>query len=284
VVSVTEPVLLGLAAGRAKRYGGVKQLANVGVHDEAVIDLIASDAIAAGFTRMVLVVNPDTGPAIEAHVKEHWPKSLSVAFAIQSRPLGTVHAVLAARHDIDPEAPFAVANADDLYGREALSALMEHLRTQSTNALVGFRLDRALVGETPVTRGVCTVEGTRLTHVDERRKVHRSGDRFRSDDGREPVELHGAVRVSMNLWGFRPSMWQLFDTAMLAATSASEDQEVLLPEVVGSAVEHDNLEITVLFCDARCIGVTHAEDLAVVQADVRAQVMAGERPDRPFGD
>jgi len=59
---VPKPSLVILAAGRARRYGGLKQLAPIGVHGEALIDLIASDAFAAGFERIVIVVNPDTGP------------------------------------------------------------------------------------------------------------------------------------------------------------------------------------------------------------------------------
>ena len=39
--------LVILAAGRARRYGGCKPLAPVGTHGEAVIDLVASDAVAA---------------------------------------------------------------------------------------------------------------------------------------------------------------------------------------------------------------------------------------------
>ena len=47
-----------LAAGMAKRYGGCKPLAPVGLHGEAVIDLIAGDAVAAGFGDVVLVLGP----------------------------------------------------------------------------------------------------------------------------------------------------------------------------------------------------------------------------------
>ena len=53
--------LVVLAAGRARRYGGVKPLAPIGPDGEAVIDLLAGDALRAGFERIVLVVNPDTG-------------------------------------------------------------------------------------------------------------------------------------------------------------------------------------------------------------------------------
>ena len=61
---MNSPALVILAAGRARRYGGTKQLAPIGMHGEAVIDLIGSDAFAAGFDDIVFVVNAETGPSI----------------------------------------------------------------------------------------------------------------------------------------------------------------------------------------------------------------------------
>ncbi len=83
VVQVSGPSLVILAAGRARRYGGVKQLAPVGLHGEGVIDLIASDAYAAGFEDIVIVINPETGPEIVDHVGEFWPKGRKVSFTFQ---------------------------------------------------------------------------------------------------------------------------------------------------------------------------------------------------------
>jgi CTP:molybdopterin cytidylyltransferase MocA len=81
---MTGPSLVILAAGRARRYGGVKQLAPVGMHGEGVIDLIASDAYNAGFEDIVIVINDDTGPEIQEHVATFWPKGRKVSFALQT--------------------------------------------------------------------------------------------------------------------------------------------------------------------------------------------------------
>ena len=88
------PALVILAAGRARRYGGCKPLAPVGTHGEAVIDLVASDAVAAGFETIVLVLGPSTGAAIRYHVEHTWPGAVDVRFATQPKPRGTVDAVL----------------------------------------------------------------------------------------------------------------------------------------------------------------------------------------------
>ena len=93
--SADAPALVILAAGMARRYGGCKPLAPIGPHGEAVLDLLVSDAVRAGFGRIVLVLHPETGPAIRYHVERTWPESVRVGFAEQRVPLGTTHAVLA---------------------------------------------------------------------------------------------------------------------------------------------------------------------------------------------
>ena len=149
--------LVVLAAGRAKRYGGVKPLAPVGSHGEAVIDLVASDALDAGFDTIVLVLGPSTGPAIRYHVEHTWPSAVDVRFATQSVPRGTVDAVLSASDHVG-DAPYGVGNADDIYGRDGCTLLAEHLRSHGdANALVGYRLADAVIGFSPVTRGICRV-------------------------------------------------------------------------------------------------------------------------------
>jgi len=276
--SSTGPPLVILAAGRARRYGGVKPLAPVGPRGEAVIDLVASDALSAGFGTIVLVLGPATGPAIRYHVERTWPSHVDVRFALQEAPLGTVHAVLSASDHVG-DTPYGVGNADDIYGRAACALLAAHLEaTDPSNALVGFRLADAVVGQAPVTRGICEVgPGGQLLGVDERRQVTaRSDGTFASADGQEPSELSPDARVSMNLWGFTPSFHKTLQVTMAAATDASEEAEVLLPEVVAQSLVTS--PFTVLPASGRCIGVTHPNDLALVQGDLAQQVSQGERP------
>ncbi len=270
--------LVVLAAGRAKRYGGVKPLAPVGSHGEAVIDLVASDALDAGFDTIVLVLGPSTGPAIRYHVEHTWPSAVDVRFATQSVPRGTVDAVLSASDHVG-DAPYGVGNADDIYGRDGCTLLAEHLRSHGdANALVGYRLADAVIGFSPVTRGICRVDADgALLGVDERRQVTATPEGgFVAGDGREPATLSADARVSMNLWGFTPAFHKTLQAAMDAAVDASEESEVLLPEVVAQSLTSSSF--AVLPADGRCVGVTHPDDLSLVQAELNRQVAAGERP------
>jgi hypothetical protein len=270
--------LVILAAGRAKRYGGLKPLAPVGTHGEAVIDLVASDALAAGFETIVLVLGPASGPAVRYHVEHTWPDTVDVRFATQPSPLGTVNAVLSAS-DYVGTAPYGVGNADDIYGRDGCALLAEHLRAGGdANALVGYRLADAVIGFSPVTRGICRVaDDGRLLGVDERRQVHATADGgFVAGDGREPTTLSADARVSMNLWGFTAAFHRTLRAAMDEAVDASDESEVLLPEVVARSLGTSSF--TVLAARGRCVGVTHPDDLSLVQAEVNREVAAGERP------
>lgn len=298
-MSATEadaPVLVMLAGGMAKRYGGCKPLAPVGLHGEAVIDLNASDGIAAGFGEVVVVVGPQTGPAIGYHVEHCWPRAVAVTLAEQHVPLGTAHAAMSARRHVG-DRPFALVNADDVYGVPALRDLVEELRDGSEHVLVAYRLADTIVTGDPVTRGTCEISADgHLARIAERKLVTRHDDgHFTAGDGRTPVELDPDTPVSVNLWGFQPSVWPVLEAAVRAVHPAVADDgsvaegaltseaEVLLPEVIGDMVAGrapggvPAQAVRVLTGRGRCIGVTHADDLPVVRSELSVMVGRGER-------
>lgn len=301
-VEATEtPSLVVLAAGMARRYGGCKPLAPIGPNGEAVIDLLVSDAVSAGFGEIVLVLHPETGPSIRYHVEQCWPGSVTVSFAEQRLPLGTVHAVLAARGNLSADRSFAVANADDVYGQEAMGLLAKHFAVSADeHALVGYELASTVATDEPVTRGICQVdENGLLVGLTERRKVARQHgtDRFVSEDGLVPAELDGTVPASVNLFGFQPDIWSTFESAM-DASGLDEDAlvaevakgaelpkaEVLLPEVVATMVaEGRGLPVRVIPTSAKVVGVTHAADLPAVSGELARQVAWGIRPSALWG-
>jgi hypothetical protein len=296
------PPLVVLAAGMARRYGGCKPLAPIGPNGEAVIDLLVSDAVAAGFGEIVLVLHPESGPSIRYHVERCWPKTLEVAFAEQALPLGTVHAVLAAKPDLGTERPFAVSNADDVYGEVAMGQLADHLSSgRDEHVLVGYQLAATVATDDPVTRGICEVdERGFLVALTERRQVvrHDNGKTFTSAVGGQPVTLDGESPTSVNLWGFQPAMWEVLESAMdasgldqkamMAAAAAGGEvpkAEVLLPEVVATMVGGGSgLPVRVISTDAKLLGVTHMADLPVVSAELARQVAWGTRPSQQWGD
>ncbi|MDQ1533454.1 MAG: hypothetical protein QOF28_1215, partial [Actinomycetota bacterium] len=101
-----------------------KQLAPLGPTGEALLDYTLHDAAQVGFSDAVIVVAREIVDPMRTHLSEYAPTirvRLVVQNADQQRgaaPLGTAHATLVGATGLT--APFAVANADDVYGREAI--------------------------------------------------------------------------------------------------------------------------------------------------------------------
>jgi choline kinase len=176
--------LVVLAAGLGSRYGGSKQTAGVGPSGEWLLDYAIFDACRAGFDDVVLIVRPDSAELF-APVVARWRHTVPVrlieqrlddlpsgrAAGARTKPWGTGQAVLAARHAI--EAPFAVVNADDFYGRRAYElaseALADAARGEAT--IVGMPLAVTLSPHGPVTRAICDVRDGRVVRVTETKGV-----------------------------------------------------------------------------------------------------------------
>lgn len=110
------PTLVVLAAGLGSRYGGLKQLDPMGPNGEPLLDYAVFDAMRAGFGRVVFVIREELADAFERTIGSRYRHRIPVAYAFQSltdiparfsvpegrvRPWGTLHAVVAAREQID---------------------------------------------------------------------------------------------------------------------------------------------------------------------------------------
>ncbi len=248
--------LVVLAAGMGRRFGGVKQLAPVGADGEAIIDVIATRAARAGFTRMIVVVRAEIEAAVAGHLDTRGGV-LPAELVVQQPVVGTAHAVLAARPALT--GPFAVVNADDCYPFDAFSSLAAALRERDDRAhvLVAFRLGCTLLGPRPVSRAFCDVDAHGwLTAI--REETVAAGDPRRD------------ALVSMNMWGFRLPMLDNLARAVDTYAATGAPGEVRLPDVVDASLAH-GLRVRVVPCEERCTGVTYADDLPAVRAALTSE-------------
>ena len=284
---MTAPTLVLLAAGMGSRFGGPKQIAPIGPGGSALIDYAARDAAAAGFGRLVLIVRGEIADAVDRHVREHWPAefrpeyvrqdlepaAVAAVAAGRAKPLGTAHALVAAAPVLEG-GPFGVANADDLYGAAAFKLLADHLGQGGGHALVGYRLANTLLGDRPVNRALCEVDadGT-VTDIVEG-AVHIDGDELTwrpiGAPESEARVMKGDEPVSMNLWGFTPAILPVLRDAFEtfeAGGSIAAGEELFLPNVVGRHLRSagGDLTVTMLVSDGRCLGVTHPDDVPLLQ-------------------
>ena len=156
----SKPVLVVMAAGMGSRYGGLKQIDPVGSHGEAILDYSLFDAHEAGFETAVIIIKEairqDFMDTVGKRL-ENCPMEIRYAYQeidkipagyavpdCRKKPWGTGHAVLCAAKEIG-DAPFAVINSDDYYGKSAFKSIYQAL----CNAKDGEKYDYCMVGYEP---------------------------------------------------------------------------------------------------------------------------------------
>ncbi len=292
------PALVVMAAGVGSRFGGLKQVAPIGPSGEITVAYSVYDALRAGFGRVVFIIRREMeevfrdriGRFVERQVSTDYVfqelDRLPPGFAVPSdrrKPWGTGHAILCCRETV--REPFAVINADDFYGAAAYRALAGFLREDrapTDYAMVGFVLRNTLSPHGTVARGLCEVGADGfLRHIVERTEIgQRDGATGYVEAGRwTPVS--GDVPVSMNMWGFRPA---LFDElaprfeVFLRANAENPKSEFYIPMVVGDLLREGRARVAVLPTADSWYGVTYQEDLPAVREAVATLVRQGRYP------
>lgn len=309
-----KPTLLVLAAGMGSRYGSLKQMDGIGPNKEAIIDYSVYDAIRAGFGKVVFVIRSSFGAefkevfsperfghkiAVE-YVFQALDSSLPVGYAVpegREKPWGTNHALMMGAAVINE--PFAVINADDFYGQDAIARMGSYLASLpegSTGeyAMVGYEVCKTLSANGTVSRGVCTInkEGY-LESIVERTKIVRlpagegGGIVYIDDDGAK-YPLAEDTPVSMNLFGFTPDyfrhsvdFFRIFLDEALA--SGNLKAEFFIPLLVNRLVSEHTAKLKVLHTTSDWFGVTYKEDRPETVQKVLDLIEAGVYPRSLWG-
>ena len=216
--------LVVMAAGMGSRFGGLKQMEPISADGRVLLDFSVYDARKAGFNKIVFVIKEAIAEDFINIVGKRIEKMIDVEYVYQEldklpegftcpetreKPWGTAHAILCCKDAV--KEPFAVVNADDYYGKDAFSAIYEHLAGDSEDyCMAGFRLKNTLTENGTVARGVCVTENDYLSSVTERTKIN-SDCQFTEDDGETWTQLSPDTLVSMNLWGFRPDIFSYIE-------------------------------------------------------------------------
>ena len=286
-----KPILVVMAAGMGSRYGGLKQIDPVGSQGEAILDYSLYDAHKAGFDTAVIIIKEAIRKDFMETVGERLKKCpMEIRYAYQelddipagytvpegrTKPWGACPAVLCAREAIG-DAPLAVFNADDYYGVDAYRAIYEEqgrLPQQGKATMVGYLLRNTVSAHGTVSRGVCQVENGHLAGIHEALKIQQFPDGSIADvaDGQRR-ELAADTPVSMNFWGFMPSILEQKETYLedfLRALPPEElKAECLLPNMVGDLLKKGQLSVSVLHSADRWFGMTYHEDRQAVAQEL----------------
>lgn len=291
------PTLVILAAGMGRRYGGLKQIDPVGPHGETVIDYCVYDALRAGFSKLVFVIRRDIEAAFRETYGNRFEQRCEVVYVYQeldclpagmtppanrTKPWGTGHALLVAADAV--EGSCAVINADDFYGATGFRILAEHLQTETDDyAMAAFQLDHTLSAHGTVSRGICACSHGRLDSLSEITGIHRDGNRLVGTDlAGKALTLSGVEPVSMNMWGFRKSIFDHLDAyfrEFLKSSSTDLMAEFFISSTVGDLVGSGNARVHVLSSPDSWFGVTHADDKQGVVDGIHALIDHGSYPE-----
>lgn len=299
-----EPVLVILAAGMGSRYGGLKQIDPVDDEGDKILDFSIYDAKRAGFKKVVFIIKEENLEAFKECIGDAVSKHMEVEYVFQDindvpesftipegrvKPWGTAHAIYSVRNAVNE--PFAVINADDYYGVEAFQVLFDYLTTHEDTdkyhyAMVGYMLGNTLTENGSVSRGVCsTTEDGFLKTIDERTNIIKTeeGAAYSVDDGATYIPVGVDTPVSMNMWGFYPSVIKELGAALddFFANKVSANPlkaECYLPLEVGTLLAKDMADVKVLSSKDKWFGVTYKEDKPYVTASIKALKEAGVYP------
>lgn len=300
-----EPVLIVMAAGMGSRYGGLKQMDPVGSAGELIIDFSLYDAVMAGFKKVIFIIKKEMEEDFRALIDGRAGRFIEVEYAFQDlndlpsgysvpegrvKPWGTSHAVLSCKDMVN--GPFAVINADDFYGAGAFHSMYEFLERaedgdQYNYSMIGYLLENTLTENGHVARGVCETTGDGyLKGITERTKIMwRNGEIQFTENDEDWESVPGGTTVSMNFWGFTPSMMKEIENRFPAFLDKALAEnplkgEFLLPLTVDQILKENKAKIKILVSNDRWFGVTYKEDRESVVNALQSMKDKGLYPEK----
>lgn len=184
-------------------------------------------------------------------------RRLEVQVAVQERPTGSAHALLAAEAFAGDD-PVLVVNGDNLYP----AAVIDEVRRLDGDGLAGFRA-RALVEQSAIEAS--RIASFALISVDERGCLDRIVEK---PDAAEAAAFGPDPMVSMTCWCFTPAM---FDACRRVTPSARGEHE--LPDAVRLRMRADGACVRVLPVEAGVLDLTRRSDIPRVEALLRGRAV-----------
>ncbi|MBD5399204.1 MAG: hypothetical protein HDR51_03390 [Treponema sp.] len=297
-----KPILLVLAAGMGSRYGGVKQIDAVGKNNECLLDFAAYDAKLCGFGKVVYIIRKDIEGDFRERLFDRVARNYNAEYVFQSKeslldasqiaasknrekPWGTAHAVLCAQKHLD--APFAVINSDDYYGRcafETLGTYLSSIEKDSTeHAMVGYVLDKTMSKSGSVSRGVCTVNDEKLVSIEENLKIYYEGEKIISEFPDKKIEMTGKEWVSMNLFGFSLKALETFTEYwedFISKNVGEGKAEALLPVATSDIIKSGKGSVKFFTSEENWFGMTYPEDKEIVKQEILRKIEKGYYPEK----
>ncbi len=297
--------LVVMAAGMGSRFGGLKQIEPVGPSGEIIIDYNIYDAIENGFEKVVFIIKEELLDVFKDIIGDKISSKVEVEYVFQNndnvpehyhfpqsrvKPLGTGHAILCAKDKVDGN--FAVINADDYYGKDAIKKVADYLKQLNNEnkeckdyTLVGYRILNTLTEHGEVRRGVCDIENNYLLSLTES-SVKQENNKIIVDpvDTLEQYEVGEETLVSMNLFGFSKDFMTSLENHFHEFLDKNKDHfltcEYQLPTVVRQEMDLNKAKVEVIETSSHWYGVTYHEDKDSIVQAIDKMVEEGLYPEK----
>lgn len=293
--------LVIMAAGMGSRFGGLKQVEPVGPNGEFILDYSIYDAIRAGYKKVVFVIKEENYDLFRETVGKRIESKINVEYAFQRiedvpsdvkipkdriKPWGTSHAILAAKNYVNE--PFAVINADDFYGYDPYFKMKSFFDKQTDNntyAMIGYKAKNTMSENGFVKRGVCSKNTDEcLTKLIESSIGYQDNKiiAIPLEDENNSFEISEDTLVSMNFFGFNPSIFNYLEDEMQEFFENHKSDlnkcEFLIPSSVFKRINEQKISVKVLDTDEKWYGVTYKEDKKDLVDAINKMISDGKYP------
>ncbi|MFA8450727.1 MAG: sugar phosphate nucleotidyltransferase [Bacteroidales bacterium] len=300
--SQTKITLVIMAAGLSTRYKALKQKQSIDSSHQSIIDYTIFDAIEAGFSRILFIINPMMVNFFTSEKIPTLPKIIDYDYVLQDKnnipafannlltnrikPWGTGHAIICAASKL--ETPFAVVNADDFYGRNAFISMAQNLQSIKKNEvlLTGYKLIDTLSKNGGVSRGICKLDKkNHINSITEYKQIIKAGNSITGKLNEQQQTLDPKEIVSMNFWGLSPAilpkLTNEFQSFLQNIQNPTQD-EFYLPNAISEIKDKDDIKIKLLKSEDKWFGLTFPEDLQEVKQNVQKLITNKKYPNTLF--
>lgn len=286
--------LVILAGGVGSRFGGFKQLEEIGPNGEFIIDYSIYDALKAGFDRVVFIINKSLEKDFEETIGKRLRGKVNYTYAYQEiddlpfnlkpssnrkKPWGTTHALLAARDVVKSD--FLMINADDFYGFLAYQDAAKFLKKNKDDyALIGYEIKNTLSNKSGVKRGVISASHDNVTSIIESQVDNSLLARPLS--GQTPFKLKENDFVSMNMMCFRTDIFTYLEQEFASFIKEHSDDakaECMITDSLSLGLTKGLFKIKLMPTKSLWYGVTYKEDASILKEAMRNMIKEGKYPE-----
>ena len=299
--------LVVMAAGMGSRFGGPKQITEIGPSGEFIIDYSIYDAIRAGFNKIVFVIRKEHEQIFKNTIEKRVNGRIKIEYAYQeinnlpidsnvpkdrTKPLGTAHAILCAKELVN--GPFAIINADDFYGYDAYKKVANYLK-ESDNMHEGVMISYPFIKTSSnfgsVKRGVIELSEDKkyVTGITECSiEIKETLAHCTNLNTKEEFDMKLTHPVSMNLFGFQKNFMDMleidFKEFIHNDKEVLKDKEVFLPDTVKKNIANGNLLLRNIVSESVWAGLTYKEDMEDLENKIHTLIENGEYPNNLWED